>query len=187
MAERPAPPATAGGTVVQAGGREFAPARLGPCRVVSIRHIGPYHTVDATWARLRAFVADRGLYHPGALAIGIVYDNPVTTPPDAIRYDACLSLDEAAARELARRAERGVVPGIRIDEIDSGPCWRAVHLGPYDRLAEVYAAAGDVAAFTRAGLPAPTSRPPMYEVYRNDPLRTPPHRLCTEVYFPHAP
>ena len=67
---------------------------VAPMRVAFIRHVGPYLQVGETWGRLFAWAGPRGLVARGPKMIGVCYDDPEVTPPDKLRYDACLSVGE---------------------------------------------------------------------------------------------
>ena len=61
----------------------------------------------------------------------------------------------------------------------AGRALKAVHVGPYDQLADTYNRI--MPYMEREGL-----RPagPCWEIYMNDPGSTPPDELVTEIYFP---
>ena len=77
-----------------------------PMRVVFIRHVGPYMQVGQTWGRLFAWAGPRGLVARGPKMIGVCHDDPEVTPPDKLRYDACLVVD-GAVRDAAGIEELG--------------------------------------------------------------------------------
>lgn len=140
-------------------------------RVVFIRHVGPYKEVGATWGRLCQWAGMRGLFGPDSMFVGVCHDDPEITPSDKIRYDACLTV----SRPVAAEGEVGV------QEIGGGRYAITTHCGPYDKLNETYARI--------MGQWAPahgeTLRPgPSLEFYRNDPNKTPPADLRTDVYVP---
>src|SRR4051794_28367563 len=72
--------------------------------VVTFRHIGPYETVNETWAMLSEYVRENKLGGASTQAIGIVYDDPTQTPSDRLRYDACLTIDMATFATLRAAA-----------------------------------------------------------------------------------
>ncbi len=145
--------------------------RLEPFRAAFMRHVGPYDQVGETWSRLMAWAGPRGLLGPSMKILGICHDDPEVTPPDRIRYDACV----AVGAEFVPQGEIGAV------DFPSGDHAMIVHHGPYDRLGETY--------FRLYGqwLPAGGRRPraaPCFEVYVNSPFHTPPEKLVTQIYLP---
>jgi len=155
-------------------GEMMIPVRIetiGPLRVAFIRHIGPYPEVGATWQRLMQWAGPKGLFHPGVKCLGICYDDPEVTPPDKIRYDACLEVGPGVQGE-------GEV-GVQV--IEARDYAATYHRGPYENLAETYARV--------CGQWLPTSgreaaAAPCLEFYMNSPEHTPPADLMTEVCVP---
>lgn len=169
---------------IQDRGREFVASWFGGFTVICLRHFGAYSQVSDTWAKLTAFAVQRRLCGSSSLAIGIVYDDPTTTPSDLIRYDACLSIDKdtAAGLDLTETIEQ--FTGLRIEEIDGVPTWRITHRGDYSTLFETYRAAFETSVFKRQNEAEPNRKPPYYEVYRNSPRLTPAADLITEIHLP---
>lgn len=116
---------------LQPGGKrmEVKIQQLEPMRVAFMRHVGPYSTVGATWDRLLPFLGQEGWLGGEPRFIGICHDDPEVTPPDRIRYDACVSVDETfvAAGEIGVQ----VIPG---DDYAV-----TTHFGPYHKLGGTYA------------------------------------------------
>ncbi len=64
-----------------------------PLPVIFIRHLGPYTDVDpALFDRLIAWAQDKGLYTGDNILLGIGHDGPNITPPEKLRFDACLQV-----------------------------------------------------------------------------------------------
>lgn len=142
-----------------------------PIRVAFMRHVGPYGKVGATWDKFLPVLGKEGLLGGDALILGICHDDPEVTPPDKIRYDACVSVDEhfVPAGEIGVQ----VIPG--------GEYAMTTHFGPYHKLGETYT--------KLLGQWLPRSgrelRPtPCFEVYLNDPQSTEPEDLLTDIYAP---
>jgi AraC family transcriptional regulator len=67
--------------------------KLNPIQVAFIRTIGPYTDVDVTlYDRLIGWAESRGLYTGHNLLIGMGHDAPSITPPEKLRFDACLQV-----------------------------------------------------------------------------------------------
>jgi AraC family transcriptional regulator len=62
--------------------------------VAYVRHLGPYGEEGSAkaWGRLMQWAGPRGLAIMGGRMIGICWDSPELTPPDKIRYDACITV-----------------------------------------------------------------------------------------------
>jgi len=163
--------------------RDFTSPRLGsrglevkighrePLRVAFMRHVGPYDEVGETWDKLLPPLGKEGWLGGNALLIGICHDDPEVTPPDRIRYDACVSVDET----FAPTGEIGVqvIPG--------GDHAVTTHFGPYHKLGETYT------KLLGQWLPRSGREPrwaPCFEVYLNDPYSTDPEDLLVDIYAP---
>ncbi|MCP4592847.1 MAG: AraC family transcriptional regulator [bacterium] len=145
--------------------------KLEPRRVAFMRHVGPYHEVGGTWEKLCAWAGPKGLLGPQTLFLGLCHDDPEVTPPDKIRYDACV----AASADFQPEGEIGA------QEIAGGDYAVATHRGPYENLGETYA--------QLCGKWVPQSArelrsAPSFEVYRNTPQDTAPEDLITDVHVP---
>lgn len=145
--------------------------RIQPMRLAFVRHVGPYPEVGVAWGKLMSWAGRRGLLGPRTKILGIVHDDPEVTPPDKVRYDACLVVD-------ARVEPEGEVG---VQEIPTGEYAVTTHHGPYERLGETYA------RLCGEWLPPsgrePTDRP-CFEVYRNSPQNTRPEDLLTDICMP---
>ena len=71
--------------------------KLKPLRVAYLRHVGPYEGVGQTWNDLVAQLsADKQLRKRSVFqCIGIGHDDPSVTPASELRFDACITVDEA--------------------------------------------------------------------------------------------
>ncbi len=142
-------------------------------RVLFLRHVGPYHEVGPTWGRLCAWAGPRGLIRPNAEMLGLCHDDPESTAPEKIRYDACITIDQ----DVAAEGEIGT------QWIGGGDYAVTVHKGPFERLADTYA------RLCGEWIPAQgreIKAAPGIEKYLNDPNRTPPEELLVEVRVPLA-
>jgi AraC family transcriptional regulator len=145
--------------------------RVSPMHVAFMRHVGPYNQVGTTWGKLMSWAGPRGLLGPHMKIIGLVHDDPEVTPPDKIRYDACLVVGE----HLKPQGE------VAVQEIAGGEYAIATHRGPYDRLGQTYA------RLCGEWLPASGREAgdrPCFEVYRNSPQNARPEDLLTDIYMP---
>jgi AraC family transcriptional regulator len=145
-----------------------------PMRVAFIRHVGCYEEIGTTWERFMQWAARKGMLRPGQIALGIVHDDPVVTPSDRIRYDACLVVCE----DFQGSGDVGV------QQISGGEYAIITHKGPHERLGETYD------RFFGTWVPDSGRElrwEPAFEVYRNSPQDTRPDDLLTYIYVPLAP
>lgn len=141
-------------------------------RIARVRQTGPYkESAERAWAVLCAWAGPLGLLGPGALFIGIGHDDPSVTPGEQLRYDAAISLE----RELAPG------PGVVMDSLPGGDYAVVTHQGPYERLEETYR---EIMGRWLPQSGREFREGPCFEVYRNDPERTRPEDLLTDVHIP---
>lgn len=140
-------------------------------RVAALAHHGDYINIGSTFERLMAMAAAQGLLGPGTRSFGIYYDDPASTPREALRSDACLTLPD------------GVMPSgdLQVREIRGGRYAVTVHVGPYAELHFPYT--------WLYGTWLPTSgeeaaHAPSIEEYLNDARVVPPSELRTEIWLP---
>jgi AraC family transcriptional regulator len=143
-------------------------------RVAFVHHVGTYSTCGAAWDTLGMFLGKEGLVGGDSLFIGICHDDPEVTPPDKIRYDACVTVGD----RFAPQGEIGV------QTIAGGEYAVATHFGSYETLGETYA--------RLMGQWLPRSgrelRPAAcFEIYLNDPNSTAPEDLLTDIHVPLEP
>lgn len=143
-------------------------------RAAFMRHIGPYQEVGQTWGRFCGWVGQNGLFGPNTKLFGMSHDDPEVTPPDKLRYDACIVVGD----DFEPRDDVGV------QEVAGGEYAVALHCGPYENFKQTYA------AIYGQWIPANGREPadgPAIEVYLNDPNSTKPEDLRTEVCVPLKP
>ncbi len=144
---------------------------LKPTRVASVRHVGPYEEVGEAWNTLMKWGWPR-MFLGKPECFGLCYDDPEVTPAEKIRYDACLEVGPKAR-------EKGEV---RIREIPGGTYAMTVHEGPYAGFADTYAGLfAEVAAGPIEGRQWTLGDAPSIEKYLNDPRKTRPEDLRTEL------
>jgi AraC family transcriptional regulator len=139
--------------------------------IAFMRHVGPYERVGETWGKLFAWAGPRGLLGLRIKIVGVVHDDPEVTPPERIRYDAGLIVNQ----DVKPAGEVGV------QDIGGGAYAVAEHRGPYAGLGDTYA--------TLCGqwLPVAGREPrsaAALEIYCNSPRDTAPQDLLTEIYIP---
>ncbi len=140
---------------------------------IYIRIIGEYGGSDyeTVWNRLWAFIKEHKLFTAGIENIGISHDDPKVTESEKCRYDACLVIHKSAQAQ----GEVGV------KEITGGKYAVFLYQGIYSNLGAAYD--------TIFGKWLPESghglrNAPCFEKYLNNPNRTKPEKLKTEIYIP---
>jgi AraC family transcriptional regulator len=144
-------------------------------RVAAVRHVGPYMQISDAFARLGELAAPAHLFEqPGAMMVALYHDAPETTPADQMRSDAAVVVGDDVR----------LPAGLTEQRIPAGEYASTVHVGPYERLGDVWA------RLMGEWLPASGRRlgeGVSYEVYYNTPMDTPKERLRTEIRLPLAP
>ena len=141
-------------------------------KVLFVRKTGRYDkAASEAWSTLMHFAYSRGLIKKDALCIGLSYDNPEITFEEKLRYDACITIDGDSKPEGEVGAQM----------IHGGKYAVFLHKGSYEKLGDTYN------AIFSQWLPASgeTLRDlPCFDVYVNDPRRTKPEHLKTEIWIP---
>jgi AraC family transcriptional regulator len=70
---------------------------LEPRRVAYLRHVGPYERMHQSWLDFTTRLKKAGLLRKNSLFIGVPLDNPKVTPPEKLRYDTCVTVNEKYA------------------------------------------------------------------------------------------
>jgi AraC family transcriptional regulator len=140
---------------------------------IYIRLTGAYDELDfsGTYTKLWAFIKEHKLFSAGIEVICNYYDDPKVTESSRLRTDVCLVIQKPAKPQ----GEIGVkvIPGGKYAVFS--------YQGPYDKLGMVYD------TIFSEWLPSSGSELrnlPLYEKYCNDPARTKPEKLKTEIYVP---
>lgn len=145
--------------------------KIASMKVAAVRHIGPYTDCGSAWEKLCAWAMPKGLVGPDTIMLGVCYDDPKTTPPEKIRYDACMTIRDNVESQ----------PPIAKQEIAGGEYATYRHKGPYAGLVDAYEMV--------YGRWIPQSgrqykHAPCFEIYRNCPTNTSPEDLITDIYVP---
>ena len=142
-----------------------------PIRVLAIRNVGAYAELNRTYARLFELVLAQ--VSPEALAgiYGVPYDDPISTPPERLRFAAGLAVgNEGQANGELEELQVG-----------RGSYARLRHVGDYDRVHETIDAAY---AATIISLDRAVDARPVFVHYLHDPEETPEPDLEADVYVP---
>ncbi|MHC4618810.1 MAG: AraC family transcriptional regulator [Planctomycetota bacterium] len=145
--------------------------RLEAMRVAFVRHVGPYSEAGEAWGKLCGRLGAEGMLGAEARFVGVCHDDPEVTPPEKIRYDACVTVSD----DFEPEGEIGV------QTIGGGEYAVVTHAGPYEKLGQTYA------KLYGQWLPQSGRGPrsePCLEFYLNDPEGTEPEELLTDIYAP---
>ncbi|HBS88890.1 MAG: hypothetical protein A2W91_00885 [Bacteroidetes bacterium GWF2_38_335] len=142
-------------------------------KAVYIQSFGDYSgpATGESWNKIFEFVKKNRLFHWKTECFGISLDNPDITETDKCRYMACVTV----SKEVKPDGEVGVT------NIEGGRFAVFRYRGPYSNLNLVYA------AIIRRWLPQSgydLREQPLMEKYLNNPAKTKPERLLTEIYVP---
>lgn len=141
--------------------------------VIYIRLTGAYSELDfpGAFARLWGFIKGQKLFSAGIEHIGIYYDDPKITESNNLRSDVCLAI------------RKPVLPkdGIDVKEIPGGRYAVFLYQGPYVNLGIVY---DKIYSEWLPTSGCELRNIPIFEKYCNDPERTEPEKLKTEIYIP---
>ena len=140
-------------------------------RLATVHHVGPYMEIGGAFQRLGELAGAAGLFaSPGARMLGVFYDNPQSTPPENLRSEAAVTIDDAVA----------IPEGLTEQRLAAGRYATTIHAGSYKGLAASWAGLMEAAAqdghVLRDG--------PSLEVYLNTPGETPEDELQTRLYMP---
>ena len=65
--------------------------RRDPTHVACVRHVGPYDEVAGAWKTLMKWGWSKVMFRK-AETFGLCWDDPDVTPPEQVRYDACMTV-----------------------------------------------------------------------------------------------
>lgn len=138
-------------------------------RIAFVRHTGPYIECGPAWQTLCDWAGPKGLLGADTKFIGISHDDPTVTPPEKLRFDACINVGD----EIEAQGEVG------IQSIPGGKYLLTTHKGPYEKLENTYA--------ELMGKWLPQSGEELgesgFEIFLNSVDTTPPEELLTEIYI----
>lgn len=140
-------------------------------RLAAVPHKGPYPEIGRAFEKLGSTVAARGLYGRFGHMVGVFYDSTADVRPADLRSHA--GLEAPADIPIAPPLEEVVLPAGRHAVL--------TFTGPYAGLPAAYDQLMGVWLPASGEVPADS---PMFEVYLNSPMDTPPEDLVTEVCLP---
>lgn len=146
---------------------------IAPIKVIFIRSMDDYNSESTgqAWQELSLFAKKNKLFGWKTEMIGIGHDDPNITETNQCRYDACITI----SKEIKPEGRVGV------QTIEGGRYAVFKYKGPYRKLGAVYN--------TIFGKWYPESGFelcdfPVFEKYLNNPEKTNPEKLLTEIWVP---
>lgn len=139
-------------------------------QVACMRETGPFmESANKAWQRLAAWLETVDAVNESTEFLGVMHDDPQTTPVEELRYDACLTLPDGFEAQ----------DDLLLQHLPEGEYAVLLHVGPYENLGEAW---GELMQWLEEN-GREVEAAPCFEVYRNDPRTTPPEALETELYL----
>ncbi|MDO8751689.1 MAG: GyrI-like domain-containing protein [Dehalococcoidia bacterium] len=116
------------------------------------------------------------------------HTTPTSAPPGTWRWNLIIrvpdfvsqdQLAQAKASLAAKNKGGDLLPQVRLETIEEGPCVQMLHVGPYDQEAENVERMRQFASAQRLAFHGAH-----HEIYLSDPRRVPPERLRTILRMP---
>lgn len=140
-------------------------------RLVALPHSGPYILINRAFEKLGTTVGPRGLLPQMGHMVGVYYDSPGDTPPEALRSHAGFEC----------RPDTPIDPPLVEVLLPAGRHAVLTYKGPYAGLSAAYEQLFGL-WLPQSGQEAADS--PVFEVYLNTPMDTAPEDLLTEICLP---
>ncbi|MCF8370457.1 MAG: AraC family transcriptional regulator [Bacteroidales bacterium] len=142
-------------------------------KVIFIRSMDDYNSESTglAWKDLFLFAKEKKLFGWKTEMIGIGHDDPNITETNLCRYDACITI----SKEVKPEGRVGV------QAIEGGKYAVFKYKGPYQRLGAVYNTIFGK-WYPESGLELRDF--PVFEKYINNPEKTNPEKLLTEIWVP---
>lgn len=141
-----------------------------PLRIACMTHKGPAPEIGRTFDRLMAWAGPKGLALPDSLGVAVYLSDMATTPPAQQTALAGLTVDAAFEADGT----------VGVFDVQGGLYAVLPHRGPYATLGQSY----DALFAWLTGSPHRPAHAPCVEVNLNDPRRTAPEDLLTEIRLP---
>ena len=146
---------------------------LEPRKAIYVRLQGDYRTIDycGSYNKLWGFVKENKLYTAGIEHLTMGHDDPHVTEKDKLRTDICLIVHKPAEPK----------GDIKVRDVPGGKFIVYTYIGPYSELYSVFD------TIYRKYLPESGYEVRMeqgFEIYKNNPEKTTPDKLKTEIYIP---
>jgi DNA gyrase inhibitor GyrI len=149
-----------------------------PMTVLYARAIGPYQaSAPEAWSRMNAWLDSRHSRSRAKQGYGYFRDNPRTTAPDLLRFDACVPMTFGLEPDTEAGIGRQTLPG--------GAFAVYTHVGSYKEIGDMFSRLqGEIVP--KRGLTLDHERP-FVTIYLNDPTITREMHRRTELCVPVHP
>jgi AraC family transcriptional regulator len=149
-----------------------------PLSVLYARALGPYdQSTPEAWAKMTEWLERHNARRLTKRVYGIYRDNPRTTQPELLRYDACIGVVGDLDADPAAGIDRQVLPG--------GAFAVHTHVGPYDQMGDLFSKL-HTNVVPKRGLSVDYDRSFM-AIHLNDPAITREMHRRTELCIPVMP
>ena len=142
-------------------------------KVAYATHYGHYMECEVAWNKLMVWGQQKNLLKEETQMFGLCYDDPKETPPEELRYDACISIPENGIEGDEN---------VKILNIENGEYAVTMVKGPYKNLTNVWEKLF-VEWLPQSSMKYKTDVP-CVERYLNSPKTTPEDELLTELRMP---
>lgn len=154
---------------------EFRIEKRPAAAVACMRETGSFmESANKAWQRLAGWMESVDVASEVSEFLGVMHDDPESTPAEDLRYDACLTVPAGydAGGEVLQY------------ELPAGEYAVGLHVGPYEHLGQAWS---ELMAWLAESGRQPDYGSPCFEIYRNDPRVTPPEALQTEIFLALQP
>ncbi len=143
--------------------------------VSTCRRLGAYpESAPKAWHALWTWAKEKNLASQVKELYGLSHDNPLSTPDERCRYDACMSFENGAVADADAGIEMQSLPGGRY------ALYR--HVGPYAKIGELFRQLDR--EWLHASEERWDKRRPHLEIYAQQPSDTPEAELITDLAVP---
>lgn len=151
---------------------------IAPSELAFVRVTGPYAASSvAAWARLLDWMAQRGHAAPDEVGFGLALDDPRTTLPELLRYDACVKRPTTFSDDD--------ISIVTLKQFHGGAYFKTPHRGSYQMLGRAVSLARNE-LLPREGLMHDATRPVLTLNY-SYPSTTLPEDQFAEICIPVFP
>lgn len=146
--------------------------QLNPVTVAFLSVTGHYSQIPTAFDRLYGWINQKG-YQPHGPAITVWYNIPGEVPDNELHWEVRSALSGDVI---------GIAPdldNLGVKRLDAAQVATTMHKGPYDEVEKTYKALLAWVAANGYEIIGPPE-----ELYYNEPAKTPPGELLTEIRFP---
>ena len=143
-----------------------------PITVAFVSKKGPYRLISETFGTLYRWIGEKG-YIPTGVPVGIYFNAPGQVPDEELLWELRGPIAGDAAPSVPDEH------GLGVKKLEAAEVASTLYKGPYDGVGPTYGALAGWIAENGYEIVGPPE-----EVYLNDPGKTAPEELLTEIRFP---